>query len=150
MAGLKDIFSNEYGLNAPNKGNEFHKVKLPADSPRGGLLGTVAFLSMGSNGERSSPIIRGALIQEKFLNRKPPQPPPNVPELEDVSDKVLSVRESIALHRQQAQCASCHRSFDPLGYGLENFDLIGLWRNQEIIENMSEENKKITSVPPTT
>ncbi|WDE98948.1 DUF1592 domain-containing protein [Lentisphaera profundi] len=144
---INDLLALHYGLNAPNKGNEFHKVKLPADSPRGGLLGTVAFLSMGSNGERSSPIIRGALIQEKFFNRKPPQPPPNVPELEDVSDKVLSVRESIALHRQQAQCASCHRSFDPLGYGLENFDLIGLWRDQEIIENMSEENKKITSVP---
>jgi hypothetical protein len=144
---INDLLALHYGLKAPNKGPGFHKVKLTTDSPRGGLLGTVAFLTMGSNGERASPIIRGALIQERFFNRKPPPPPPNVPELDNASDKPLSVKESIALHRQKAQCASCHSSFDPMGYGLENFDLIGLWRDQEIIENVSEENKKNTSVP---
>jgi len=130
---INDLLALHYGLEAPNKAGRFRKVKLPADSPRGGLLGTVAFLSMGSNGERSSPIIRGALIQERFFNRKPPPPPPNVPELENASDKPLAVKESIELHRQKAQCASCHSSFDPLGFGLENFDLLGQWRDLETI-----------------
>ena len=149
---INDLLALHYGIKMSNKGAGFHKVKLPADSPRGGLLGTVAFLSMGSNGERSSPIIRGALIQERFFNRKPPPPPPNVPELANASEKPLSVKESIELHRQKVQCASCHSSFDPLGFGLENFDLLGRWRDQEVIGNIgkktqSEKGKKPTLIP---
>ena len=132
---IDDLLALHYGMKISNKEGGFRKVKLPADSPRGGLLGTTAFLAMGSNGERASPIIRGALIQDKFLNRKPPPPPPNVAELENASDKPLAVKEAIELHRQKAQCASCHSSFDPLGFGLENFDLLGRWRDQEIIRS---------------
>ncbi|MDF1752771.1 MAG: DUF1592 domain-containing protein [Verrucomicrobiales bacterium] len=61
--------------------NQFQKVVLPADSPRGGLPGQTAFLTLGSNGERSSPVIRGAVLMEKLLHDKPAPPPPNVPEL---------------------------------------------------------------------
>jgi len=149
---INDLLALHYGLEVPAQEGGFHKVKLPADSPRGGLLGTVAFLSMGSNGERSSPIIRGALIQEKFFNREPPPPPPDVPELANASDKPLAVKESIELHQQKAQCASCHSSFDPLGFGLENFDLLGQWRDQETVGNigkkaLAEKGKKPTLIP---
>ena len=148
---INDLLATHYGLKGPNKGGEFHKVKLPTDSPRGGLLGTVAFLTMGSNGERASPIIRGALIQEKFFNRKPPPPPPNVPELENASKEPLPIKETIAMHRKKAQCASCHNSFDPLGYGLENFDLVGIWHTQETVghtDNKPQEVKGKKIVKP--
>ena len=68
---INDLLAFHYGLAYPDQGSEFVKVSLPADSPRGGLIGTTAFLTMGSNGERSSPIIRGALLMEKFLHREP-------------------------------------------------------------------------------
>lgn len=139
---INDLLAYHYGLEYPDQGSEFVKVSLPADSPRGGLLGTTAFLTMGSNGERASPIIRGALLREKFLNRKPPPPPPNVPELAQASEKPLSVREIVDLHRQKAQCASCHSSFDPLGFGLENFDLLGQWREVETLGNVGKKDTK--------
>ncbi|MDG1070185.1 MAG: DUF1592 domain-containing protein [Akkermansiaceae bacterium] len=139
---INDLLAFHYGLDFPDQGSEFVKVPLPADSPRGGLLGTTAFLTMGSNGERSSPIIRGALLMEKFLHREPPPPPPNVPELALASDKPLSVREIVDLHRQKAQCASCHSSFDPLGFGLENFDLLGQWREMETVGNVGKKDSK--------
>ncbi|MGY8644427.1 MAG: DUF1588 domain-containing protein, partial [Verrucomicrobiales bacterium] len=112
------------------KGQGFRKVKLPADSPRGGLLGTTAFMTMGSTGDRTSPIIRGTLVLQKFLHDPPADPPPNVPELSDASKKPLPVKEIIQLHQAKPQCASCHRKIDPIGYGLEKFDAIGLWRGK--------------------
>jgi hypothetical protein len=136
-----DLLAFHYGLKIPSIGSEFKKVSLPDGSPRGGLLGTTAFLTMGTNGERSSPIIRGALVMEKFLHRKPADPPPNVPELALASDKPLAVKETIKLHREKTQCASCHSSFDPLGFGLENFDLLGQWRDHEILGNIGKKGK---------
>ncbi|MDG2391647.1 MAG: DUF1592 domain-containing protein [Planctomycetaceae bacterium] len=134
-----DLLAFHYGLDVPNSyGSTFQKVSLPESSPRGGLLGMTAFLTMGSNGERSSPVIRGALVMEKFLHRQPSPPPPNVPELALASDEPLAVLETIKLHRQKAQCASCHKSFDPLGFGLENFDLLGQWRDHETIGDIGK------------
>lgn len=135
---VNSLLAFHYGLDVPNNGNEFRKTSLQASSPRGGLLGTTAFLTMGSNGERSSPIIRGALVMEKFLHKKPPPPPPNVPELALASDQPLAVKETIQLHREKTQCASCHSRFDPLGFGLENFDLLGQWRDHETVGNIGK------------
>lgn len=139
---INDLLAFHYGLAYPDQGSEFVRVSLPADSPRGGFIGTTAFLTMGSNGERSSPIIRGALLMEKFLHREPAPPPPNVPELALASDKPLSVREIVDLHREKTQCASCHSSFDPLGFGLENFDLLGQWRDMETVGNVGKKDAK--------
>ena len=139
---VNDLLASHYGLQPLGAGAGFQKVSLPADSPRGGLLGMTAFLTMGSNGERSSPIIRGSLIMEKFLNRKPSPPPPNVPELALASDEPLAVKDTIELHRKKAQCASCHSSFDPLGFGLENFDLLGQWRDKETVGNIGKKSGK--------
>jgi len=120
-----------YGVDFPKSNTEFLPVTLPKDSPRGGILSQSAFLTIGSAGDRTSPVIRGTLILEKLLNNPPPPPPPNVPELGEASDKPLSNRELVQMHRKQKVCASCHDKIDPIGFGLENFDGIGLWREKE-------------------
>jgi cytochrome c553 len=109
----------------------FQRVDLPADSPRGGLITQAAFLTTGSNGERTSPVIRGALILEKLLHDKPAPPPPNVPELSAAATKPTSTRDLVKLHQQQPVCGSCHRKIDAIGFGLEHFDAIGRWRETE-------------------
>ncbi|MGB0992685.1 MAG: DUF1588 domain-containing protein [Akkermansiaceae bacterium] len=112
----------------------FQKIKLPKTAHhihRGGLITQTLFLTTGSNGERSSPVIRGALVMEKLLNDKPAPPPPNVPELDEASDKPMSNRQLVLLHQKRAACASCHVKMDAIGFGLENFNQIGRWRNTE-------------------
>ena len=99
-------------------------MTLAQTSPRGGLLGQMAFLTAGSNGERSSPVIRGALVMQKLLHDKPAPPPPNVPELGAARDKPATNRQMVEIHQQQAVCASCHKKMDVIGFGLENFDTI--------------------------
>ena len=129
---INGTLANHYGLPFNNpKDDSFQKVKLPADSHRGGLLTQSAFLVTGSNGERSSPVIRGALVMEKILHDKPAPPPPNVPELDEASDKPMTNREMVLLHQKRATCASCHRKMDVIGFGLENFDPTGAWRLTE-------------------
>ena len=142
------LLATHYGLEYPGEGNEFRKVALPKDSPRGGLLSQMAFLTMGSNGERSSPIIRGVLVAEKFLHKTIASPPANVPELASASDKPLAVKEIIEMHQRKAQCSSCHRKLDPIGFGLENFDLLGRWRDLEVVGNIGKKaNTKSEKIP---
>ena len=127
---VNSLLAHHYGLEGADS-DEFQKVSLPPDSPRGGLLGQTAFLMTGSNGERSSPVIRGALVMEKLLHDKPPPPPPNVPELGSNNKTPLSNRQLVEQHQGRAQCASCHKKMDAIGFGLENFDTIGRWREME-------------------
>lgn len=122
-----------YGIEGNFTHSDFRKIPLPANSSRGGLITQASFLTIGSTGERSSPVIRGSLIMEKFLNDPPPPPPPNVPELGSPLDKPVSNRELVDAHRSQSACASCHDKIDPIGFGLEHFDSIGMWRNTEVI-----------------
>ena len=117
-----------YGLSR-GTGPDFNVVKLPIDSPRGGLLGQAAILTMNGTGDRTSPVERGVYVLRKLLGAPPPPPPPNVPQLE--FEATASVRERTALHTEKAQCASCHRRIDPIGFGLENFDTIGSWRDRD-------------------
>lgn len=125
-----------YGLDFPTtKTDAFLKIPLPDDSPRGGLITQAAFLVTGSNGERSSPVIRGALIMEKLLHDKPNPPPPNVPELDKASSTPKTNREMVEMHQARAVCASCHKKMDGIGFGLENFDSIGRWRDTEKVGN---------------
>ena len=121
-----------YGIpDVAPKDDRFVKVKLPAGSARGGLMSQVAFLVAGSNGERSSPVIRGALILDKLLNDAPAPPPPNVPELSEASNEPMTNRAMVKHHQTKAACASCHETMDVIGFGLENFDTIGRWRSTE-------------------
>ena len=145
---IDGLLAAHYGIKLRGDGNEFQKVLVAQDSPRGGLLGQTAFLTMGSNGERSSPIIRGVLVAEKFLHKTIASPPANVPELASASDKPLPVREIIEMHQRKAQCASCHRKLDPIGFGLENFDLLGQWRDLEVVGNIGKRTgRKQETIP---
>jgi hypothetical protein len=118
-----------YGL--PNvKGSHFRRVTLPEDSPRRGLLGHGSILTVTSYPDRTSPVVRGKWILENLLGVPPPPPPDDVPELEETSDGggTLSIRERLAAHRANPSCASCHALMDPLGFALENFNAVGVWR----------------------
>ena len=128
---LNDRLARHY--NAPNvtKGS-LHRVALPEDSVRGGLLVQASLLTMNSDGVDSHPVRRGVWLLERMLNQPPPPPPPNVPEI-DVSDpdfRGLSLKERIELHRDSDACRNCHQQIDPWGIALENFDATGRWRDK--------------------
>jgi hypothetical protein len=99
---------------------------------RRGLLGQGSFLAVTwVQNFRTSPVKRGVWVLENILGTPPPEPPPNVPPLEDSaagSDKVLTLREQMTIHRKNEPCASCHKLMDPIGFALENFDADAKWR----------------------
>jgi hypothetical protein len=136
---INGLLANYYGIEGVT-GDEFRKVKLPAGSPRGGLLGTAAIHAMGSDGVESSPVERGAWVLRYLLNDPPPPAPANVPQLSRLADKPLNTREKLAAHMEAAQCASCHRKIDPIGFGLENFDAAGKWRTTEVYRTKKGRN----------
>jgi len=82
---------------------------------------------------RTSPVKRGVWVLENVLGTPPPEPPPNVPPLEDSTgdNKVMTLREQMTLHRKNEPCASCHKLMDPIGFALENFDADGSWRTKQ-------------------
>jgi hypothetical protein len=127
---VNGLLAQFYGLDGVS-GDSWQSVALPQESPRGGLLGMSAILAMGSNGQRTSPVERGAWVLRKILHDPPPPAPANVPQLSRLSDRPLSPRERIAAHQDLPQCTHCHRKIDPLGFGLENFDASGAWRVSE-------------------
>ena len=127
------VLASKYGLSEFHSGDGFQKIQLPPESPRGGLITQAAFLSAGTMGNRASPVIRGSLVKEILLNDPPPPPPPNVPELDTGAEPLASVRSLVELHQTKAQCASCHARFDFIGLGLENFDAVGRWRDEELV-----------------
>ena len=129
---INDLLGDYYGLKAD--GPEFRRVQVPDGNPRGGLLGMAAVLAMGSDGERSSPVERGAWVLRKLLHAPPPPAPPNVPQISRHAGKLLSARELLTAHQEEAQCAQCHRRIDPIGFGLEHFNAAGLWREHEVAE----------------
>ncbi len=99
-----------------------------------------AIHAMGSDGIESSPVERGAWVLRHILNDPPPPAPPNVPQLSRLADKPLTSRQKLAAHMEEAQCASCHRKIDPIGFGLENFDAAGKWR---LVEGKGRHEHKI-------
>ena len=125
---INGLLATYYGIEGVS-GDAFQKVTLPKDSPRGGLLGMAAILAMGSNGERTSPVERGAWVLRKLLHNPPPPAPPNVPQLERLATKPISPRDRLLAHQEQPQCLQCHRKIDPIGFGLENFNAAGKWRD---------------------
>jgi len=130
---INELLADYYGIEGV-RGPKFREVKVPADLPRGGLLGMAAILAMGSDGERSSPVERGTWVMRKLLHAPPPPAPPNVPQLSRHAGKLLPARDLLQAHMEEAQCAQCHRRIDPIGYGLEHFDAVGLWRETEYTE----------------
>jgi len=109
------------------------RVKLPANSRRGGVLGMAAVLAVSSYPHRTSPVLRGKWVLETLLGTPPPPPPPNVPELEEHGEKAepATIRERLEKHRENPICATCHDRIDPIGFGLENYDVLGRWRDRD-------------------
>ncbi len=127
---INGLLATYYGIEGVT-GDEFRKVNLTADSPRGGLLGMAAIHAMGSDGVVSSPVERGAWVLRHLLNDPPPPAPPNVPQISRLEGQILTTRERLIAHQEEAQCASCHRKIDPIGFGLENFNAAGKWRMED-------------------
>ena len=127
---VNGVLAHYYGLDQV-QGDTFCRVALPPESPRGGLLGMAAIHVMGGNGERTSPVERGAWVLRKLLNDPPPPAPANVPQIARLAGKLLTTRERLLAHQEEPQCASCHRKIDPIGFGLENFDAVGQWRTED-------------------
>jgi hypothetical protein len=139
-AVVNRVLAHYYGISLP-AGDGFEKITLPADSPRGGLLGMAAIHFMGGNGERTSPVERGAWVLRKLLNDPPPPAPANVPAITRLAGKSLTTKERLLAHQEDPQCASCHRKIDPIGFGLENFDAAGRWRIEDSFTAMDAAGK---------
>jgi hypothetical protein len=125
---LNEDLARFYGV-AGVSGEEFRRVSLEG-TPRGGLLTHASVLTVTSNPTRTSPVKRGKWILDNLLNTPPPPAPPDVPELEK-SKLVGTLRQRMEAHRKNPACAACHNVMDPLGFALENFDGVGLWRTRD-------------------
>jgi mono/diheme cytochrome c family protein len=124
-----------YGLGSgsdgkPVTGEEFVKVSLEGTQRRG-VLTQGSILTLTSNPTRTSPVKRGKFVLENLLGTPPPPPPPDVPKLEDQKAVTGTLRHQMEVHRTNPVCASCHAQMDPIGFGLENFDAIGKWRDAD-------------------
>jgi Protein of unknown function (DUF1592)/Protein of unknown function (DUF1588)/Protein of unknown function (DUF1587)/Protein of unknown function (DUF1595)/Protein of unknown function (DUF1585) len=128
---VDELLAKHYGI--PNiLGSRFRRVAI-ADDSRKGLLGQGSVLTMTSISNRTSPVARGKYVMEVLLGTPPPAAPPNVPPLKEATadSKPMSVREKMEAHRAQEPCASCHKMMDPIGFSLENYDAVGVWRTKD-------------------
>jgi hypothetical protein len=128
---LNERLARHYAI--PNVyGSHFRRVTVGPATRRGGLLRHGSVLSVTSYATRTSPIIRGVYVLDNIFGAPPPPPLPNVPALDEGTVSAsLPMRERLAAHRKNAVCASCHRTIDPVGFALENFNAVGQWRTHE-------------------
>ena len=120
--------AKHYGIDGI-KGRTFQRVKLPAN--RGGILTQASILTLTSYPARTSPVQRGKWILENVFDTPPPPPPPDVPALDEQKQLKGSLRQVLEQHRINPVCASCHQRMDPIGFGFENYDAIGRWRDKD-------------------
>jgi hypothetical protein len=125
---INEPLAKHYGIEGV-KGEEFREVSLQGG--RRGILTHASILTLTSNPTRTSPVKRGKWILENILDEPPPPPPSDVPELEEGAETLGSLREQMEQHRANPACAVCHRTMDAIGFGLENFDAIGVWRDRD-------------------
>jgi hypothetical protein len=129
---VDERLARHYGV--PNiRGSWFRRIALDGDRRRG-LLGQGSFLTVTSAGNRTSPVKRGKWVLENLLGAPVPSPPPGVEtNLDDKtgSGTASSMRQRLERHRANPSCAACHSIMDPIGFALENFDLIGQWRDTD-------------------
>jgi hypothetical protein len=129
FAMLNRRLADHYGVPGV-QGEQFRKVSLPAESPRGGLLTQASVLKVTANGTVSSPVLRGAWVMKHLLGRPPQPPPPNVGSVEPDTRGATTIRELLDKHRNTESCMGCHSRMDPPGFALESFDVIGGWRDR--------------------
>jgi hypothetical protein len=132
---VNERLAKHYGL--PSfEGTQLRKVTLPEGSIRGGLLTQASVLKVTANGTTTSPVVRGAWINERLLGVEIPPPPPSVPAIEPDTRGATTIREQLALHRADQNCNQCHRIIDPAGFALESFDVAGGYR--EVYRSLGE------------
>ena len=128
---LNERLARFYGI--PNiTGPEFRRVDMSKTQRGGGVLAHASILTISSYSTRTSPVLRGKWILENLLNAPPPPPPPVVPALDEAKiGQSMTLRQQMEAHRANPACASCHSRMDPLGFGLENLNAIGEWREKD-------------------
>jgi hypothetical protein len=131
---LNSDLARLYGVPAPS--GEFEMVRFPAGSHRSGLLGQASFLASTAGPVETSPTARGIFVREQLLCQHVPNPPPGVnTEIpEPTADRPLATRQRMQMHVESPACSSCHRLMDPIGFGLENYDAVGRWRDNDVLE----------------
>ena len=128
---LNERLARFYGIPGV-RGPEFRRVDVSNTRRGGGVLAQASILTISSYATRTSPVLRGKWILENILNDPPPPPPPSVPALDESKvGESASLRQQMEAHRANAVCASCHAKMDPLGFGLENLNAIGEWRDMD-------------------
>ncbi len=144
---LNEKLALHYGITNV-QGDQMRRVTLPPDSVRGGILTDGTVLVVTSNPTRTSPVKRGLFILDNILGTPPPPPPPDIPPLEDaakgLTNHAPSLRETLAEHRKNPLCSSCHNRMDPLGLAMENFNAMGMWRDTEYNEPIDATGRLIT------
>jgi hypothetical protein len=133
---MNERLAQHYGV-AGVRGSQMRRVDWPADSARRGVLGHASVLTATSAPNRTSPVVRGQWLMQSLLGAKVPRPPPGAEA--DLSAEASeseglvgdTVRARLEQHRANPTCAGCHGIMDPLGLSLENFDLLGRWRDGE-------------------
>jgi hypothetical protein len=125
--------ARHYGIPPPQGFGQPRRVSLPKDSHRGGVLSMAAVLTISSYPHRTSPVLRGKWVMEAILGTPPQPPPPDVPALPEDKKQAegKTLRERLLIHRANPACANCHDRIDPLGFGLENYDAVGRWREKD-------------------
>jgi len=126
FAFLNERLAEHYGVS----GVRFRKVKLPADSLRGGVMTQASVLKVTANGTTTSPVLRGHWITERILGLETPPPPPTVKAVEPDIRGAVTIRQQLQKHRADSSCASCHSKMDPPGFALESFDVMGGYRER--------------------
>lgn len=128
---MNNTLAKIYGMEDRVKGTQMTRVSI-SDRNRGGVLTMPSVLLLTSLPNRTSPVKRGAWVLDRVLGQKPPTPPANVPELEQQGESLtLNLRQRTERHRADPACFGCHQAMDPIGFGLENFDALGRWRERD-------------------
>jgi Protein of unknown function (DUF1592)/Protein of unknown function (DUF1588)/Protein of unknown function (DUF1585)/Protein of unknown function (DUF1587)/Protein of unknown function (DUF1595)/Planctomycete cytochrome C len=126
---LNERLARLYGI-AGVVGCDLRKVDLPKDCHRGGVMTQASVLKVTADGTRTSPVLRGKWVFDRILGKPPAPPPPDIPSFEPDIRGATTIRQQLDKHRHTPACASCHVHIDPPGFALENFDVIGGWREQ--------------------
>jgi hypothetical protein len=123
-----------YGIMPPDSA-DFQRVALSPEQHRGGLLTQASILSLSSDGTRHRPVHRGIWVSQAILGKTPPPPPPNVSAIQPnpVNEPKATIRQKLAAHKTNPNCAACHTKIDPLGLAFDNYDAIGRWRTEEVV-----------------
>ena len=141
FAFLNERLAQHYGVPGV-QGVKMRRVSLPASSPRGGLMTQASVLKVTANGTTTSPVVRGVWISERILGQPPPQPPASVPAVDPDIRGAVTIRQQLEKHRADESCAACHRKIDPPGFALENFDVMGGWRDRYRAESPDADPEK--------